>query len=543
MARNSTKTKNNPTTGSPLMNALLAHHVLQTLIDQGVRECCICPGARNAPLIYLLVNQSLIKLYYWPEERSAAFFALGRIKATQHPVAVITTSGTAAGELLPAAMEAYYANFPLILVTADRPRRFRGVGAPQAAEQVGLFGIYAHYSQDLAAEEFCDLTRWTKQGAAHLNICFEEPQAEDCLTALGSFTTEQPLVKQNPLPHSYADRSFEKFMKGVSCPLVLVGALASHQQENVVQFLLHLQAPVYAEAISGIREDPRLDSLIIAYIDKLWKQSSDYHYVIDGVIRVGGIPTARLWRDLENQEGDIPVCSISESSFTGLSWGTVIQTNLNQFFRELNQCFVPHVYPFHAWFQANQQSYQRFLALLESEPQSEMSLVHQLSQLIPTHSKVYLGNSLPIREWDQAATYQQRHFQLAANRGLNGIDGQLATFLGYCTKEQSNWALIGDLTALFDLVAPWILPQLTAIEANCVIINNGGGKIFAPMFSHPAFQNLHSIHFESLARLWDWSYERWEAVPTSISHQKQGRFIEMIPNEEATQRVLKKIKE
>ena len=76
-----------------------------------------------------------IKTYCSYEERSAAFFALGRARESNKPVAVICTSGTAAGELLPAAMEGYYTGTPLLLVTADRPRRFHGTGAPQTAEK------------------------------------------------------------------------------------------------------------------------------------------------------------------------------------------------------------------------------------------------------------------------------------------------------------------------------------------------------------------------------------------------------------------------
>ena len=160
-------------------NPLVAKQVLEEVISCGVREFCFCPGARNAPLLYPLANASGLHTYYWPEERSAAFFALGRIKATGRPVAVVTTSGTAAGEVLPAAMEAYYSGLPLVIMTADRPRRFRGSGAPQAAEQVGLFGCYALEMHDFEEGDLCDLSNWTQRGPMHLNICFEEPSDAD----------------------------------------------------------------------------------------------------------------------------------------------------------------------------------------------------------------------------------------------------------------------------------------------------------------------------------------------------------------------------
>jgi 2-succinyl-5-enolpyruvyl-6-hydroxy-3-cyclohexene-1-carboxylate synthase len=157
------------------MNKNLAISILKQLHLAGVKELCLCPGGRNAPFVAELSKSKQFETFYWYEERSAAFFALGKTKIYERPSAVITTSGTAAGELLPAAMEAYYSGLPLVLVTADRPRRFRGTGAPQTAEQVGLFSVYATYSQDLAEEEMCDLRPWSKTGPLHINVCFEEP--------------------------------------------------------------------------------------------------------------------------------------------------------------------------------------------------------------------------------------------------------------------------------------------------------------------------------------------------------------------------------
>lgn len=157
------------------MNKNLATSVLDQLYQLDVRDIVICPAGRNAPLVAALDNTSRFRCYYWYEERSAAFFALGKAKVQQRPAAVITTSGTAVGNLLPAAMEAYYSGIPLLMVTADRPRRFRGSGAPQTAEQVNIFGRYALEELDLEAGETCDLSNWNKTGAAHLNVCFEEP--------------------------------------------------------------------------------------------------------------------------------------------------------------------------------------------------------------------------------------------------------------------------------------------------------------------------------------------------------------------------------
>src|SRR4051812_20696902 len=99
-------------------NLELSQHILKELYANGVREVCLALGNRNAPLVVSVAeNPEYFKVFYFNDERSAAFFALGRIRSTGCPVAVITTSGTAAGELLPAAMEGYYSGLPLVLVT------------------------------------------------------------------------------------------------------------------------------------------------------------------------------------------------------------------------------------------------------------------------------------------------------------------------------------------------------------------------------------------------------------------------------------------
>ncbi|MEI6415395.1 MAG: thiamine pyrophosphate-binding protein, partial [Pseudomonadota bacterium] len=157
------------------MNKALARLTLDGLHRAGVRELCVCPGARNAPWIQSLAEPPCPFAVTWFfEERAAAFFALGRIRATGRPVAVLTTSGTAAGELLPATMEAYYAGLSLVLMTADRPRRFRGSGAPQTAEQPGLFGIYCRHGVDLATGDVWDPGGFNNAGPVHVNVCFED---------------------------------------------------------------------------------------------------------------------------------------------------------------------------------------------------------------------------------------------------------------------------------------------------------------------------------------------------------------------------------
>jgi 2-succinyl-5-enolpyruvyl-6-hydroxy-3-cyclohexene-1-carboxylate synthase len=149
-----------------MTNLAAARAIIERVRDAGVTDFCVCGGSRNAPLLAVLGTANV---YTFVDERAAAFFALGRAKRDGKPVAVITTSGTAAAELLPATIEAYYSGTPLVLITADRPARFRGTGAPQSIEQPGLFGGYAA----------TDFDAWHRRIPLHINVEFDEPLIDE----------------------------------------------------------------------------------------------------------------------------------------------------------------------------------------------------------------------------------------------------------------------------------------------------------------------------------------------------------------------------
>lgn len=507
------------------MNEELAWRVLQELIHYGVQEICICPGGRNAPFCFILRQNEQITSYYWHEERSASFFALGRSRATKRPVAIIVTSGTAAGELLPAAMEAHYSGVPLILVTADRPRKMRGSGAPQSAEQVGLYGQYAHLALDIEGNEPFSLNGWTQKGACHINVCLGEPISND-----EKFPLHLSSVKSN---HSQTPsrESFETFLQKIERPLVMVSTLREEAKDAVQDFLLKLNAPVYLEGVSQLRESPKLQELKVYHPD--YQQAG-----FDSIIRIGGIPTHRAWRDLE--ESRLSVFSISEMPFKGLSYGELEVADCARYFQNYSPIkqfsFDGEVKKRNVQFALNLKE------LLFEEPFSEPSLLNSLSELIPANSTIFLGNSMPIRNWDTAASFDCKNFQIEASRGLNGIDGQLSCFLGLTKPKKENWAILGDLTTLYDLAAPWILPQLEAEDIKLVILNNYGGRIFARKFREIEIQNIHNTHFEHFAKLWQLPYERWEQVPNKTNIASRA-IIELVSNFDATERFWKRYNE
>lgn len=515
-----------------MTNMELAAKVIQELVDTGVREFILCAGARNSPLVHILDENKNLKVYSFFEERSAAFFALGRIAGYRRPVAIFTTSGTAVAELLPAAVEGTYSSLPLIMITADRPKRYRGSGAPQTIEQVGIFSYYNEVALDIDAENshlsFKSLS-WKKP--IHVNVCFEEPLIDGPVPQIRVPASSERTKLPGQLPMGML-KQLEDFLN-THKPLVLVGILPEKAYGTVLDFLKQYKAPVYAEGISSLRGHPDLKDLQIRsgeqMIHKLLKSGT-----CDSILRIGGIPTVRLWRDLEDRYRELPVFSVGFNHYTGLSrpvdhcssLDLLSQVEFSSVHRENYQIAME-----------DESRTQQMKALLEKYPRSEQGMIYSISKLMKGHS-VYLGNSLPIREWDACADLESPPIRVAANRGANGIDGQVSTFLGWAHTDTPNWCIVGDLTAMYDLAALWATPQLEAQKLRIVVINNGGGQIFSRMFKKEIFVNKHAISFESWAKMWNWSYQQWHNVPTSAELDNL-QVIEMVPDWNETQQFWK----
>lgn len=510
------------------MNENLAQKVLQEIINSGAQEFCICPGGRNAPFCAILRGNPHFKTHFWNDERSAAFFALGRSRTIQKPVAVIVSSGTAAGELLPATMEAHYSGVPLILVTGDRPRRYRYSGAPQVAEQVGIYGKFIHFEMDLEGSETCNLTNWRQKGPCHVNVCFEEPTSSDT-----HYILEQSAPsKKNE--DNFSRKHLEDHLKKLDRPLVIVSTLKEKDRDPVIEFLLKLNAPVYLESISHLREEPRLSPLRIFNPDVT-------RSFCDGVVRIGGVPTHRMWRDLEDQK--LPVHSLSDVPFSGLSYADVTTANISSFLTNYTPVKQFSFFEDSEWKEEEDQFKKELEELFLEEPTSEPSLFRELSSLIPMRSHVYLGNGMPVRNWDLAAANQFKELRVTATRGLNGIDGQLSSFLGLCEPKRENWGIVGDLTTLYDLSAPWILNKLDISQIKIVVINNFGGRIFARKFKEMEMQNIHTLQFEQFAKLWKLPYEKWDCKVPKQQNLPAQVVLELNTDYEATERFWSRYKE
>lgn len=516
-----------------VMNIQLSKSLIERLSQLGVRQYMVCAGARNAPLVKVLGHSANLMTQHFYDERAAAFFALGRAKRDNEPVAIVTTSGTAVAELLSAVVEAYYSGVPLVLITADRPQRYRGSGAPQSIEQVGIFSHYVGNQFDIfSTEQVLDL-KISHLRSTHVNVCFDEPlldealpqepylfesKVSECLVSKASTEAEQITSEKM----SSAQVLVDSFLKSAKRPIVVLGSISKDVRSGVFETLLKLKLPIYAEGPSGLREAIELSPYVIKNSSALLSKKN-FHLNFDSVIRIGSVPTLRLWRDLENELANVPVISVSHLPFSGLarSQNTVIS------YQDFFNLFVGTNTLFETASTAFISTDTLFEKKLTEYPQSELAWVRVVSENIPQGSTVMLGNSLPIREWDQAATFKNRNLNVIANRGANGIDGLISTFLGAAEAKKENWLILGDLSALYDLNA---LSLLRAVDAETilriVILNNYGGQIFKPMFRDKNFINEHQLDFSKWAEMFNVNYMKL----TKVSHRK--RFKQL--NAEAT---------
>lgn len=491
-------------------NTAIVQELLTHLAKLGVREFCVAAGARNAQVIVALEASSGIRIWSFFEERCAGFFALGRMMHDRVPVAVITTSGTAAAELLPAVIEAHYQGLPLIVVTADRPPHFRGTGAPQAIEQVGLFGPYAPPTLDLYSGSLLPASCSLPTRPLHINVCLDEgitPEGQGIdFTAFSPSPQAQDSAGADP-------NDLIAFLQ--NRPIVLAGGLHPGEAASIWPFLAALGAPVVAEATANLHGHP---CVVQGGEERLAALDAG------SVLRIGSVPSWRWWRDLEDRP-EVHVLNLTPTLLPGLARRENVRTQR-----------LPHIWPLapapsgHPWPPS--------LPAKIHSPLSEAAWMDHLAAAIPAGARVFLGNSLPIREFNHIAVPLHGDTSCYANRGANGIDGLVSTFLGISATAAESWIILGDLSALYDLAAPWILTQLPPGNRRIVIINNGGGKIFSKVASlralpEPAraiIENRHTINFAPWADLWQIPYLR-ATLPKHLENLPDGAvLIEVLPS-------------
>jgi len=496
-------------------------------LEQGIREFVVCAGARNAALVEALVQAESaghVTLRRHFEERSAGFFALGRTMSSGEPCGVVTTSGTAVAELMPAMIEARYQGRPLVAVTADRPAAFRGSGAPQAINQVGIFGEHA------GSGDFAD---WDRRSPWHLNVELEEgfEVGEMDFSEIGVSRPE--LVWPRLAVAGLARWMKDDLYRGL---VLVVGGLEPEDREDVFHFALDLGAPVVAEATSGLRE--ALAGLVLPDPDRALKALPP-----GKVLRLGSVPSGRFWRDLEDMP-EVEVWNVCPSGYPGLARESLTITGqVGRVVRALGD--TEQAGDALDYLPGSSRRFAEIDELLEGYPDSEPGLLRTLSHYAALGSGVFLGNSMPVREWNLFAQRDRPVPEVKANRGVNGIDGQISTWLGVSAAREDAWCVVGDLTALYDLSAPAMLGQVVTKGRVLVVINNGGGGIFSRVPRLQAMgtrgkemmMNPHSISLEGWAAMWGMRYVKIATVEDfdALEAGDEMLLVEVVPSVSETE--------
>ena len=516
------------------MNISLAQFIIKELTALGVSAFCICPGGRSAPFVEVLSHSKGLNLFYFFEERSAGFFALGRACRDKKAVAVITTSGTAVAELLPSVVEAYYSAVPLLLITADRPLSFSKKGVPQTLKKAtAVLKDYCSVSQNISKKSDLNLRYWNPyKNSLHLNVSFDDPLIDE---SVKPFTFSKPRKKiqafyKEAVKKMDSPKKMSQFFKACKKPLILVGSLQEEEQKTVKTLLKNYNKPLYAESLSNLQ----------GHVSSLLSGEKILNYAvqtkqIDGVIRLGGVPRVRFWRDLEKYK--IPGLNLSSPPYyEGLAKRTVNQALLYNIKRLKDYLFALKNFGAELK-ELDQIQLKKYLQLLKQHPQSEEAWFWTLKKSLKPKSKVFLGNSSPIRFWDKMLFCSKTDVKICGQSGVNGIDGLVSRFFGECETKKNNLAVLGDLSLLYDMPAFWRSKDLPPWAI--VVINNRGGQLFSRLFDNPAFLNSHDLSFKALADMWSLNYKCYKK-PQNFKWTEPYTLIEVCPKASDTKACFKK---
>jgi len=428
----------------------LAHSLLRQLIEFGVSDFVISPGSRNAPLAIALgeaASKEIIDLHIKIDERGAAYYALGISKASNNYVAVICTSGTAAANFHPAALEAFHSNNKLILITADRPARLRKTGANQTTDQVNIYSVVK--THDFAAE--IEIKKLLTGSPVHLNVQFDEPLIE-------SEKTDWLAGLKILLPN-YENKISGRLEVG-SGVLIIGHDRAGYSVAEVNAFVSKLNWPVISEDPISFPQSIAHASLYLSDPQIAAKLTPE------NVIVIGRTTLSRSTNTFINLAKKVIVIDPRTADIDSKREADLILKALpNEVVSVKSDQSIWHMASDAAAIQ------------LENLVWSEQLAITTICALLPDESALFVGSSRPVRDIE-AFAHPRSGVSVFANRGLAGIDGNISTVFGVTNEFERTTAILGDLTFLHDISA---LTNATAGNLRIFVIDNNGGGIFSTL--------------------------------------------------------------
>lgn len=440
----------------------LARVIVRQIIEAGITDAVISPGSRNAPLSLALVaaqRRGLIKLHIRIDERTAAFYALGLAKASNRPVPVICTSGTAVANYHPAVLEASHSNIPLFVITADRPAELRRTGANQTTEQARIFGKAVRYFSDVSGGAYpLELPLNALQtGPVHINVQFEEPLlGDDNDSWLDGLKINPPRIFDRKKPGTLASKS----TRGL---LVIGHDRGGLEVSAVNKFIEDLGWPV-------ICEDPLTFAQANAHASLfLTSTTIAKDLAPDTVIVIGRTTLSRSVNAL--------IKSARSSFVIDPRIATVDSDRLaDKRFTELPELYVAPADP--EWIAKWQKYSERTSKVVKDISNwSEPLIAREIASNLSKETALFIASSRPIRDLEAFASTRTGVITYA-NRGLAGIDGNISTATGIASHHGSAIAVLGDLAFLHDLTG---LIHRDQLNLKIFVVNNDGGGIFSTL--------------------------------------------------------------
>ena len=553
------------------LNTLWTTLIASRLYKNGIDTYFVSPGNRNTPVMAALGALPGVRVRTCIDERAAAYRALGHARAAGVPGVLVCTSGTAGANYYPAIIEAFRDEIPIIAWSADRPPELVGSDANQTIFQKGIYGRYVRKSLDLpcpTAEyplrallvRISELSS-VRNGPVHINLPFREPllppEEESCDTA-GSRTGQFPdkdAIKalldhpgpsihpalhtaSHPVLHPISHQTLE--LTGRAARGIITAGRLNHGEDPaaIIALARRMGWPMYCDIASGLKgaftggveipflDHPEIPAILNGYDPEIIVQfgtglvSKSYYETLLGEafpgIHLLQITPREGLRDPAHRVG----CKLPLSAQQGVDFleNTVLsRENEQPDSSGLEKSGV----------QDGKERLSRMAGQLDSLVQAirrntpEDVLSHPvisdiICDLLPGNEALFTGNSLVIRAFDQVVSAPGRAMRVVSNRGVSGIEGNLATAVGYAEKSgQRITAVLGDLSLLHDLNS-LMLVRASEVPVVAAVINNNGGRIFErlPVARFSGFPGdwvttPHELGFEASARQFGLPY--WHA--------------------------------
>ncbi|WP_243064901.1 2-succinyl-5-enolpyruvyl-6-hydroxy-3-cyclohexene-1-carboxylic-acid synthase [Humibacter sp. RRB41] len=577
-----------PATGNPATDASLA--LLVELVRRGLKHIVLSPGSRSQALALVaaeLERVGAVELHVRVDERVGGFLALGLAVEGGRPAAVITTSGTATANLLPAVLEAHHSNVPMIVLTADRPVQLRGIRSNQTTVQAGMYGAAVRRALDVDAPTGADdetdayarlaAQAWSAAlddaGPVHLNLAFREPLSvavPDLTDVAGpaALVTETTLDDETdatpPAPLGRAHLVLE--------PGIHTVVIAGHAAGPAAEELARTGGwPLIAEASSGSRFGP---NLVVAYRELL--NDAEFGGAVERAIVFGHPTLSREIPALLSRDGVevIVVAPVGEEVYdparSAKAVASVEVRDSDPRDREARAWVGRWVFASRALLDdradvsadevspdveaGRSHSPQQRLAFAKAEfaavraPVTRRMLAEALWRFTWPHDRLVLGASRLIRELDAAVP--GKRISVHANRGLAGIDGTISTAIGIGLASQrpdtdaphgTTRVLLGDLALLHDVGALLFGDGERRPTVQVVVGDDDGGTIFdslevattaPPEAMRRVLTTPQQVEWPRLAEAYGWSYRRVTTrgeLDQALSAPPRGTSIVHVP--------------